>query len=300
MIVSAFIGVAFTSPEINIPAFTGFEVNGSYLFPSLFITIACGAISGFHGMVSTADTSRQITNEKYILPISYGAMLIETLLAVLALIAVGSLAVNGTLPSGPPPVIFARAVSGFLYQIGLPENISYTIVSLAISAFILTTLDTVARLGRIVFQELFKREEGLKEVFIRKFLSKSYVASFCTLAAAYLLAIHGYQKIWPIFGASNQLLAVLSLAGCAVFIKHTRKRGFMLVIPAVIMMTITFTSLIFSIKNKIIMFFNGKFDMTVDGFQLVILIMLFILGLVVLISCGEKLLKKIPDPVTSQ
>jgi carbon starvation protein len=299
MIISAFIGVAFTSPEINLPAFTAFEVNGSYLFPALFITIACGAISGFHGMVSTADTSKQITNEKYILPISYGAMLIETLLAVLALIAVGSLAVNGKLPSGPPPVIFATAVSGFLYQIGLPLNISYTIVSLAISAFILTTLDTVTRLGRIVFQELFRREET-KKLSVQKFLSQSYVASVCTLAAAYLLSIHGYQKIWPIFGTSNQLLAVLSLAGCAVFIKHTRRRGFMLIIPALIMMAITFTSLIFSIKNKITMFFDGKFDMTVDGFQFVILIMLFILGLVLLISCGEKLLKKIPDPVTSQ
>ena len=299
MIVSAFIGVAFTSPEINLPAFTGFEVNGSYLFPTLFVTIACGAISGFHGMVSTADTSRQITNEKYILPISYGAMLIETLLAVLALICVGSLAVGGKLPSGPPPVVFATAVSGFLYEIGLPLNVSYTIVSLAISAFVLTTLDTVTRLGRIVFQELFKQDDDVKKIsYVRKFFSRSPVASICTLAAAYLLAIHGYQKIWPIFGASNQLLAVLSLAGCAVFIKHTHRKGFMLVIPAVIMMTITFTSLTFSIRNKIILFLDGRFDMAIDGFQFIILIMLFILGLIVLISCGEKLLKKIPDPVT--
>jgi carbon starvation protein len=296
MIISAFIGIAFTSPEITIPAFTGFEVDGNYLFPSLFITIACGAISGFHGMVSTAETSRHLTNEKYILPVSYGAMLVETLLAVLALISVGSLAINGKLPSGPPPVIFATAVSGFLYKIGLPSNISYTIVSLAISAFVLTTLDAVTRLGRIAFQEFFRHEEETNKL-IHKFLSQSFIASACTLAAAYLLAINGYQNIWPIFGASNQLLAVLSLAGCAVFIKHTRRRGFMLIIPAVIMMIITFTSLILSMRNKIIMLIDGRFNMVIDGFQLVILIMLFILGFIVLISCGEKLFKKIPDPV---
>ncbi|MCL1864357.1 MAG: carbon starvation protein A [Spirochaetes bacterium] len=297
MIISAFIGVAFTSPQITIPAFTGFEVNGNYLFPTLFITIACGAISGFHGMVSTAETSRQINNEKYILPISYGAMLIETLLAVLALISVGSLALDGKLPLGTPPVIFATAVARFLFKIGLPINISFTIVSLAISAFVLTTLDTVTRLGRIAFQEFFRPEDKSKKLSVRSFLSKSYVASACTLVSAYLLAIHGYQNIWPIFGASNQLLAVLSLAGCAVFIKHTRKRGFMLLIPAVIMMAVTFTSLIFSIKNKIAMFLDGRFNMTIDGFQFIILILLFILGIIVLISCGEKLLKKIPDPV---
>jgi len=219
-------------------------------------------------------------------------------LAVLALIAVGSLAFNGKLPSGPPPVIFATAVSGFLYQIGLPIGISYTLVSLAISAFVLTTLDAVARLGRIAFQELFMQEENEKKFFIQNFLSKSYVASICTLAAAYLLSIHGYKNIWPIFGASNQLLAVLSLAGCAVFIKHTNKSGLMLIIPAVIMMTITFTSLFLSIKSKIILFLDGGFNMVIDGFQFIILIMLFILGIIVLISCSVKLLKKIPDSDT--
>ena len=298
MIIAAFIGVAFTSPEITMPAFTGFEINGNYLFPSLFITIACGAISGFHGMVSTGVTSKQISNEKYILPVSYGAMLVETLLAVLALISVGSLFVNGKMPSGEPPVIFATAVSGFLHKLGLPANISYIIVSLAISAFFLTTLDAVARLGRIAFQELFTPEGEAKKLSIQKFLSKSYIASICTLVSAYFLAIHGYQKIWPIFGASNQLLAVLSLAGCAVFIKHSRKRGFMLLIPAVIMMAITFTSLILGIKNKIIMFFNGTFNMTLDGVQFIILILLLILGFIVLFSCGAKLLKKIPEPVS--
>jgi carbon starvation protein len=294
MIIAAFAGVAFTSPEITIPAFTGFEVNGNYLFPSLFVTIACGAISGFHSMVSTAATSKQINNEKYILPVSYGAMLVETMLAVLALIAVGSLAVGGKFPTGTPPVIFATAVSGFLYKIGLPLNVSFTIVSLAVSAFVLTTLDAVSRLGRIAFQEFFAAEDE-KAMPIIKFLGKSPVASACTLVSAYLLAIHGYKNIWPLFGAANQLLAVLSLAGCAVFLKHTHRRGFMLFIPSVIMLSVTFTSLIFSIKGKLLKLSDGNFNAAVDGFQLFIAVLLLILGGIVLVSCGAKLLKKNTD-----
>ncbi|MCL1958036.1 MAG: carbon starvation protein A, partial [Spirochaetes bacterium] len=112
MMLAAFIGVIFIAPEINIPAFTGFNVNGSFLFPGLFITIACGAISGFHSLVATGSVSKQISSEKYMMPVSYGAMLVETMVAVLALIAVGSLAVNGKLPQGTPPQIFAKAVSG--------------------------------------------------------------------------------------------------------------------------------------------------------------------------------------------
>ncbi len=190
MIIAAFAGVVFTSPKIEIPAFTSFYVNGNWLFPGLFITIACGAISGFHSLVVTGATSKQISSEKYMLPISYGAMLVETLVAVLALIAVGSLAKGGVLPGETPPVVFARAVSGFLFKLGLPEHVSYIIVSLAVSSFVLTTLDTVARLGRLSFQELFTiedRAKGADNLFIRALKSKS-AASIFTLVPAFLLA----------------------------------------------------------------------------------------------------------------
>jgi carbon starvation protein len=152
MMLAAFIGVIFTAPQINIPAFTGFNVGGNFLFPALFITIACGAISGFHSLVATGAASKQLSNEKYMLPVSYGAMILETLVAVLALIAVGSLAYNGVLPSGTPPLIFATAVSGFLSKLGLPNEVSFIIVSLAVSSFVLTTLDTVAWAGRLYFK----------------------------------------------------------------------------------------------------------------------------------------------------
>ncbi|MDR0323807.1 MAG: carbon starvation protein A [Treponema sp.] len=294
MVFAAFIGIVFTSPVISLPAFTGFNVNGNFLFPALFITIACGAISGFHSLVATGAAAKQINNEKYMLPISYGAMLLETLVAVLALIAVGSLAVNGKMPQGTPPQIFATAVSGFLNQIGLPLQISYTIVSLAVSSFVLTTLDTVARLGRFAFQELFSIENddtAKNNLIIRVFKSKIF-ASVLVLLPAYLLAKMGYQTIWALFGAANQLLAALTLIACTLFFKKTKHFIFMLIIPTIIMLAVTYTSLVISIKNKILLFLNGSFIPRVDGIQLGIAVLLLTLGVIVAVSCGKKLLEK--------
>jgi len=291
---AAFIGVVFTAPPINIPAFTGFHVNGNYLFPVLFITIACGAISGFHSLVATGATSKEISNEKHMLPVSYGAMLLETLVAVLALIAVGSLAHNGKMPSGTPPLIFATAVSGFLSQIGLPTHASFVIVSLAVSSFVLTTLDTVARLGRLAFQELISanvKEKTKKNIFWRILNSKA-VGSICTLLPAYLLAIIGYQNIWTLFGAANQLLAALTLIACTLFFKKSGRRIFMLIIPTLIMLAVTYSSLAMTIWKKLRLFSTGAFKPDVDGVQLGISSMLLILGIIVAVSCAKKLLEK--------
>lgn len=290
MVLAAFIGVVCTAPEIAIPAFTGFESGGAYLFPSLFITIACGAISGFHSLVATGAASKQISSERHMLPISYGAMLVETLVAVLALIAVGSLAGNG-LPRGTtPPVIFATAVSGFLHQLGLPNQISFTIVSLAVSSFVLTTLDTVARLGRLAFQELFSTGEktgGAAGIFRSK-----AAASVCTLLPAYLLAIMGYQNIWALFGAANQLLAALTLIACTLFFKKTGRRIFMLLAPTVIMLAVTYSSLVLAIWKKFRLFQSGSFNPAVDGLQTGIAALLLVLGILVAVSCTAKLLEK--------
>jgi carbon starvation protein len=291
MMLAAFIGVVFTAPPVSIPAFTGFNINGNFLFPGLFVTIACGAISGFHSLVATGATSKQLSNEKHMLPISYGAMLVETLVAVLALIAVGSLAWNGKMPEGTPPVIFATAVSGFLSQLGLPHNASFIIVSLAVSSFVLTTLDTVARLGRLSFQELFSADEHKNKLWGR-ILNNKAAASVATLLPAYLLAIMGYESIWPLFGAANQLLAALTLIGCTLFFKKTGRRIFMLVVPTVIMLAVTYTSLSLSIRSKILLLLNGNFNPAVDGIQMSIAILLLILGILVALSCMLKLLKK--------
>jgi carbon starvation protein len=295
MIAAAFLGVVFTAPELSIPAFTGFEVNGNYLFPTLFVTIACGAISGFHSLVATGATSKQINNEKHMLPISYGAMLIETLVAILALIAVGSLAYRGKLPSGTPPVIFATAVSGFLHQLGLPSQISFTIVSLAVSSIVLTTLDTVARLGRLSFQELFSfgpSDGDKKPGTLTRILASKPLGSLCTLLPAYLLAVLGYQNIWPLFGAANQLLAALTLIACALFLKRTKRRGFMLFVPTVIMLAVTFTSLFLTIRTRIFRIINGNFTIASDGLQLLIAGLLLVLGIMVVASCAVRIWKK--------
>ena len=291
---AAFIGVIFTAPAINIPAFTGFNVNGNFLFPVLFITIACGAISGFHSLVATGAASKQLSNEKHMLSISYGTMLLETLVAVLALIAVGSLAHNGKMPSGTPPLIFATAVAGFLHQLGLPNQASFIIVSLAVSSFVLTTLDTVARLGRLAFQELFSisESEGTKKNIFLRVLGSKAAASIFTLLPAYLLAIMGYQNIWTLFGAANQLLAALTLIGCTLFFKKTGRRIFMLILPTTIMLAVTYTSLVLSIVNKLKLFTTGTFNPNVDGIQLGLAILLLVLGILVAVSCAKKLLEK--------
>jgi len=290
MMLFAFIGVTFTAPQINIPAFTKFDVNGNFLFPVLFITVACGAISGFHSLVATGAASKQINNERYMLPISYGAMLLETLLAVLALIAVGSSAHNGILPEGTPPQIFAAAVSGFLSDIGLPKEESHIIVSLAVSAFVLTTLDTVARLGRLSFSELFSIT-GQDSIF-RRIIGSKAAASICTLLPAYFLAVTGYQKIWTLFGAANQLLAALTLIACTLFFKKTGRKILMLIIPTIIMLIVTYTSLVLNIRTKLQLLFAGEFEPNVDGIQLGIAALMLVLGILVAVSCAKKLLEK--------
>jgi len=296
MILSAFFGVVLTNPKITIPAFTSFNVNGNFLFPGLFITIACGAISGFHSLVATGAASKQINNEKHILPISYGAMLVETLVAILALIAVGSIAQGGIIPRDPPPVIFATAVSGFLYKLGLPYQISFTIVSLAVSSFVLTTLDAVARLGRLSFEELFSFEGKTKKAknIVFRILKSRPSATLFTLGPAFLLSIMGYQSIWALFGAANQLLAALTLIACTMFFKKSGKRIIMLLIPTIIMIIVTFTSLILSIRVRVEQLMAGSPNAAILEMQIGVAVLLLCLGALVTISCTAKLLEKEP------
>jgi carbon starvation protein len=284
LIVGAFIGIFVSAPSMQLPSFVGFTVNGQYLFPMLFVIVACGAISGIHSIIASGTASKQIDKETHILPVSFGAMLLESLLAVIALVAVGSLAIGGNMPQGTPPVIFATAVSKFLSVLGIPLQISYTIIILAVSAFVLTSLDTAARVGRLALQELFTGEDQDDANMhpIAKFLSNKYVATIITIALCYVLAIAGYQKIWGLFGSANQLLAALSLVACAVFLKKTKRQGAMLYIPMVVMLIVTFTALFFIIKDKWSKLFgDAQFMFAADGLQLVLGILLFVLGVLV-------------------
>ncbi|MCC8167296.1 MAG: carbon starvation protein A, partial [Planctomycetes bacterium] len=289
MIAAAFIGVVVSNPEMNITPFAGFEVNGQYLFPILFVTVACGAVSGFHALVSSGTSSKQIDNESDMLPISFGGMLVECLLGVLALVAVGSVAVGGTMPTGSPPVIFAQAVAGFLSVLGLPTDLVYTVITLAVSAFALTSLDSVARIGRLAFQELFLASAGDRQGVVSGFLTNRYVATFFTLLVGYLLALRGYADIWPLFGSANQLLAALSLIACAVFLKRTNREGWMLYFPMIAMLVVTFTALAFTIIGLIGKMDAGVFRYGSDGLQLVFAVLLLGLGLIVATKCLKKL-----------
>ena len=315
MIVAAVIGVFAARPEVNLPAFSGFTVGGQTLFPFLFVTIACGAVSGFHSLVSSGTASKQIKNEKSMLPVSFGAMLMESMLAVIALIAVASFASSAetaALGYTTPAQIFAGGVANFLTVMGLPRDVVFTLINLAVSAFALTSLDSVARVGRLSFQELFLDESIKGEDMgpVRRLFTNKYFATVLTLVLAYFLTQAGYDSIWPLFGASNQLLSALAFLACAVFLKRTKRKSFMLWIPMFTMIAVTFTALAITIVKLILGITNGTYPLaaaisiTVNGasvltawgaaLQLVFAVLILALGVVVVIQGIRKLLGKIP------
>lgn len=315
MIVAAVIGVFAARPDVNLPAFSGFTVNGQTLFPFLFVTIACGAVSGFHSLVSSGTASKQIKNEKSMLPVSFGAMLMESMLAVIALIAVASFsssAETAALGYTTPSQIFAGGVANFLTVMGLPQDVVFTLINLSVSAFALTSLDSVARVGRLSFQELFLDESIRDEDMgpVRKMLTNKYFATVLTLVLAYFLTQVGYDSIWPLFGASNQLLSALAFLACAVFLKRTKRKSFMLWVPLFTMSAVTFTALIITIWKLASGIAGGTYrwvagmTTTVDGasvltawgagMQLVFAVLILALGVVVVAQGVRKLLEKAP------
>ena len=295
MIIGAVLGVFIAHPAMNLPAFNGFEVSGSKLFPTLFITIACGAVSGFHSLVSSGTSSKTIKNEKDMLCVGYGSMMVESLLGVVALVVVGAAAVGGKMPSGTPFQIFSANVAGFLTLLGIPEHVATCFMTMCVSALALTSLDSVARIGRMSFQELFLGEaaDGSDLTGIRKLFANKYFATVITLVFGFLLCLGGYNNVWPLFGAANQLLASLVLIAISVFLLTTRRKGSMLYAPMCIMLVVTFTALIqavIGIFQKI--FVTGGFVFMIDGLQLIVALLLMALGLMVAVSCFKKLFHK--------
>ena len=298
MIVGAVIGVFVANPSCNLQAFTSFNVDGQYMFPILFVTIACGAVSGFHSLVSSGTASKQIKNEKNMLPVSFGAMLMESMLAVIALIAVASFAKGEAAAQGltTQPQIFAGAIANFLSVIGLPHSLVFTLINLAVSAFALTSLDSVARVGRLSFQEFFLDDDVDQDNMspFLKVVTNKYFATVITLVLAYFLTKVGYAEIWPLFGSANQLLSVLALVACAVFLKKTKRQGFMLWGPMVFMMAVTFTALGMTIVKLTKAFLTTGLDLG-NTLQLIFAVLLLILGVLVAIQGVKKLLEKTDD-----
>lgn len=249
MIAGAVIGIVIFHPSIQLPAVTAFNVNGQFMFPMLFVIVACGAISGFHSLVGSGTTSKQIDNEKDSRLIGYGAMLIEGVLAVVALITAAYVSKTelAELLKGGPVNVFSSGVGTFMSKFGIPFDIGKSFVALAVSAFALTSLDTATRLGRFIFQEFFDNPEKEKQ----SIFTNMYVSTAITVAIGGYLAAGGYSRIWPIFGSANQLLAALSLLAIAVWLKKTGKNYHMLTIPMIFMLVVTLSALVLLIKSNL-------------------------------------------------
>lgn len=293
MIAGAVLGLAAAHPTMNLPAFTGFsnEALGN-LFPILFVTVACGAVSGFHSLVSSGTSSKTVSNEKDMLKVGYGAMVLESLLAVIALCVAGAAAsADGTPAVGTPFQIFSNGVAGFLEMFGIPAYVAQCFMTMCVSALALTSLDAVARIGRMSFQELFSVDDIQNAHFWRKIVCNKYFATVLTLAASFILTKVGYANIWPLFGSANQLLSALVLVTLCVFMKVTGRSNKMLFPPLVIMLCVTGTALVQRTGSLVKAISAGNASFLVEGLQLIIAVLLMALGVIIVVNSLRAYLK---------
>ena len=274
MLAGAVIGIFLTHPTMQLSGFTSFTVKNQTLFPFLFVTVACGAVSGFHSLVASGTTSKQITKEGDAKLIGYGAMLIEGLVAIVALIAVGYVAKS----EGTPAQVFASGVSVFMNSFGIPLQIGKVFVILAFSAFALTSLDTATRIGRYIFQEFFTNaSEKTKKTY-----ANIYTSTFVTVFASASLLAYGYQKIWPIFGSANQLLSALALLAVTSWLAKCGKKTAMTLIPMIFMFAVSLSALFLLIKQYL---FSENKNMILGTFA----VLLFVLAIVLIIEAYKSL-----------
>ena len=273
MIAGAVLGLLVAHPAMNLPVYTGFN-NASLgtLFPILFVTVACGAVSGFHSLVSSGTSSKTVSNEKDMLKVGYGAMVLESLLA------------DGTPAAGTPFQVFSNGVAGFFQMFGVPVYVAQCFMTMCVSALALTSLDAVARIGRMSFQELFSVDDMSKAEGWRKLLCNTYFATIITLAGGFVLTRIGYSNIWPLFGSANQLLSALVLVTLCVFLKVTGRSNKMLFPPLIIMLCVTFTALVQRLIALINAYQAGSATFLVEGLQLILAVLLIALGLTIVIN----------------
>ena len=294
MIIGATLGIVVAHPNMNLPVYTGFHNdNLGNLFPILFVTVACGAVSGFHSLVSSGTSSKTVANEKDMLKVGYGAMVLESLLAVLALCVAGAAAAaDGTAAAGTPFQVFSGGVAGLLEMFGVPVYVASCFMTMCVSALALTSLDAVARIGRMSFQELFSVDDMEHAEGWRKLLCNTYFSTIVTLAFGYILTQVGYSNIWPLFGSANQLLSALVLITLCVFLKVTGRENKTLFPPLIIMLCVTFTALVQRTIGLVKAFNAGTAVFMVEGLQLIIAILLMVLGVVIVVNSGKELFNK--------
>ena len=292
MILGAAVGLIIGHPTMNLPVFTGFknEQLGT-MFPILFVTVACGAVSGFHSLVSSGTSSKTIENEKDMLKVGYGAMILESVLAVLALCVAGAAAAkDGTPAEGTPFQIFSRGVAGFFEKMGMPVSVATVFMTMCVSALALTTLDAVARIGKMSFQEIFSVDDMKNAKLWRKIVCNPYFATIITLACGYVLTKIGYQKVCPLFGSANQLLSALVLITLCVFLKVTGRSNKMLFPPMIIMLCVTFTALVQRVIALVKAISAGT-DIFGSVLQLVVAVLLIALGLTIAVNSAKSYVK---------
>lgn len=284
MIAGAILGLVIGHPTMNLPAYTGFtNAKLGTMFPILFVTVACGAVSGFHSLVSSGTSSKTIANEKDMLKVGYGAMILESVLAVLALCVAGAAAKNGVAAEGTPFQIFSRGVAGFFERMGIPVRIATVFMTMCVSALALTTLDAVARIGKMSFQEIFSVDDMEHTQTWRKILCNPYFATIFTLLCGFILTKVGYQQIWPLFGSANQLLSALVLITLCVFLKVTGRKNKILFPPMIIMLCVTFTALVQRLIALVKAISAGQ-DIFGSVLQFVVAVLLIALGLTIVIN----------------
>jgi carbon starvation protein len=323
MIVCAVFGIAVLSftgqGEMTAPAFVGLSYATktgavNYIFPLLFVSVACGALSGFHSLVSSGTSSKQLSNEADALPVGYGAMVLESFVGVIAIVCAGIMfsqmntAGTGALNAGvasTPFQIFAAAISKGMQSFGINGTIATVFMTMNVSALALTSLDAVARIARLSFSEFFATSNDALAIDraktgAQKVLCNPWFATAVTLVPGLALTFGGYLNIWPLFGASNQLLGGMTMITLAVFCKCTGRKGAMLYVPVAFLLVSTFTSLVQSTIGCITALqANGVAVIATSGLQLVFAVLLMVLGLIVAYNCLKELFSKkagsVPD-----
>jgi carbon starvation protein len=252
------IGIFVVAPPLHLQAFTGWSVPGTNdpVLPMLFVTVACGACSGFHALVASGTSAKQLASERHLRPVAYGAMLVEGIVALIALIAVGGMTqaqYGASLANTSPVALFSRGVAAITAKIGIPQETGVVFISLALAAFLITTLDTATRLARFTWQELFLPRTAAEnkpsalpaETPLRAFCNNRFVSTTVVIAiTAALLLGGGAKSLWPVFASANQLLAALTLLGACLWLMKQKRRIAIVLLPMIFMMSTSGTAVV--------------------------------------------------------
>lgn len=319
MIVAAVLGIfalgANGQAEMTAPAFAGFtNASGQFLFPVLFVSVACGALSGFHSLVSSGTSSKQVENEADALPVGYGAMALESFVGMLAVVIAAIMFKDMNTSNATPFQIFAGGVAKGVELMGVNATIATVFMTMCVSALALTSLDAVARIARVSLQEFFAKTNDARAVSTErtgamKVVGNPWFATVVTLLGGLSLTFGGYLNIWPLFGASNQLLGGMTMITIAVFCKVTGRKGWMLYVPVAFLLCCTFTSLVQSLIGCVTAIATyGLFGTTAagasvlatSGIQLVFAVLLVVLGVIVAYNCLKEFFTKEPGSVPDE